>query len=209
MVWTGTMKSFSDNTQLMKWAQKFIGDKLSSLERDVKICIDSKPEAAFPAMLYCFSIIDMLGAFYCGEAHSLMRNTSKNFSTYMKDMMDYTQNDCNLLQKIFRHKLVHLAGPNSVFKNNGDRITWHYAGDLPERHLNLKSEVPGGWIAPENTRIKHKVTHKFWISLEKLVEDIKQSVLKPDGYFSKLKTDPTLRENLDDAVWDISRLVDS
>ena len=196
------MKSFSDDTQLMNWAQKFIGDKLSSLERDVKICMGSCPDAPFPAILYCFSIIDLLGSLYCGEAHRNSDNT-KNSATYMKDLMGYTPDDCNLLQKIFRHKLVHLAGPNSVFKNNGDRITWHYAGDLPERHLNLKSEVPGGWIEPENTRIKHKVTHKFWISLEKLVEDIKQSVQKPDGYFSKLKTDPTLREKLDDAVWDM------
>ena len=203
MAWTATWKSFNDDNQLMKWAQCFIGEKLSSLERDVKICMGSYPPAPFPAMLYCFSIIDMLGAFYCGEAHSLMRNTSKNSATYMKDMMGYTQDDCHLLQKIFRHKLVHLAGPNSVFKYNQDKITWHYARDLPERHLQLKSLLQGIYIHPENTRIKHKVSHQFWMSLEKLVEDITQSVQNPNGYFSKLKADPTLREKLDDAVWDM------
>ncbi len=196
------MNSFNNDTQLLKWAQGFIGEKLSSLERDVNICMGSFPGAPFPAMLYCFSIIDMLGSFYCGEAHGASNNTT-NSAKYMKDLMGYTPDECRLLQKIFRHKLVHLAGPNSVFKNNEDKITWHYARDLPERHLQLTSLLQGLTIRPENTRIIHKVTHTFWISLEKLVEDIKQSVQKPDGYISRLETDSTLREKLDDAVWDM------
>lgn len=55
----------------------------------------------------------------------------------------------------------------------------------------------------QNTRIRHKITHYFWISLEKFVEDIKQSVQKPNGYLSKLEAEPTLKKKVDDAVWDM------
>lgn len=199
-----TMKSFNDDNQLMKFAQCFIGEKLSSLERDVNICLDSPPGAPFPAILYCFSIIDMLGSFYCGEAHGGSKNAT-NSAKYMKDIMNYTEDQCILLQKIFRHKLVHLAGPNSVFEYKGDIMTWHYAHDIPERHLLLKG-LPAhvnGFISPENTKIKHKATHYFWISIKSLVEDITQSVLNSSGYFSKLSSDPTLRKKFDDAVHDM------
>ncbi len=108
----------------------------------------------------------------------------------------------SLLMEIFRHKIVHLAGPNSVYDRDGDRITWMDTRDLPDKHLNLKS-VSRRDLAPPNTRIKHKITHIFWISLEKFVEDIKQSVQKSDGHLSKLEAKPTLREKLDDAVWDM------
>jgi hypothetical protein len=198
---TDKRKSFNDDAQLMKWAQEFIGDKLSSLEYGVELLMGSFPNASVPAMLYCFSIIDMLGSLYCGEAHKKSDNT-KNSIKYMKDMMGYTQDECDLLIQIFRHKPVHLAGPNSVYDKDGDRITWMNACDLPGRHLNLKS-ISLRYLTPPNTRIKHRVTHCFWLSIEKFVEDIKQSVQKPDGYLSKLEIEPTLREKLDDTVWDM------
>ena len=195
------MKSFNDDAQLMKWARKYIGDKLSSLEYGVECLMGCFPYASVPAMLYCFSTIDLLGSLYCGEAHKKSDN-KKNSVKYMKDMMGYSPVECDLLMEIFRHKIVHLAGPNSVYNNDGDRITWMDTRDLPDRHLNLKPVSPRD-LTPPNTRIKHKVTHYFWISLEKFVEDIKQSVQKPDGYLSKLEAEPTLREKLDDAVWDM------
>jgi len=196
------MKSFKDDNELMNFAQTYIGEKLSSLERDVNYCLGSPPYAPFPAILYCFSIIDFLGSIYCGEAHR-RSNTSKNAAKYMKDIMNYTEDQCQLLQQIFRHKIVHLAGPRTVYEYKGNRITWHYGHDNPRRHLKLQFVSSKGFIQPEYTKIKHNATHYFWIGIKQLVEDIKQSVQKSNGYFSKLKADPPLRKKFDNAVYEM------
>ena len=103
----------------MKWAQEFIGDKLSSLEYGVELLMGHFPNASVPAMLYCFSTLDLLGSLYCGEAHKKSKN-KENSVKYMKDVMGYTADECGLLMEIFRHKIVHLAGPNSVYDRDGD-----------------------------------------------------------------------------------------
>jgi len=198
------MKSFRDDNELMNFAQRYIGEKLESLERDVNYCLKEPPYAPFPAILYCFSIIDLLGSFYCGEAHGRSK-TSKNSAKYMRDMMNYSEDQCQLLQQIFRHKLVHLANPDTVYEYKGNRITWHYNhNDYTRfRHLKLQFVSPKGFIQPEYTKIKHTCTHYFWLGIKQLVEDIKQSVETPNGYYSKLKVDPALRKNLDDAVYEM------
>jgi hypothetical protein len=59
-----------DPSELMTFARDFIvRDRLNSLANDVKRCLPQKkinneePDPApFPALMYCFSIIDLLGA---------------------------------------------------------------------------------------------------------------------------------------------------
>jgi hypothetical protein len=52
------------------FAEEFIvKDRLTSLENDVNRCLPTTKEAVagyvpFPALLYCFSIIDLLGSIY-------------------------------------------------------------------------------------------------------------------------------------------------
>lgn len=210
------MKSFQNDTDLLKFAEKFLDDNISSLEANVNHCLVPGKEinhgfislyATFPAILFCFSIVDLLASLYCGNARG--GNTSDNAATYMKDMMKYTEDQCHLLQKVFRHRLVHLANPRPVYeyeyKGNRIRIAWHYHHDEPGRgkHLTLQFVSSKGYIQPEYTIIKHNATHYFWIGIKQLVEDIKQSVQSPNGYFSKLKIDPTLRKKFDKAIFDI------
>jgi len=68
---------FKDDMELMHFAHKFIvKDRLNSLENDVNLCLltsakKEEPEyapASFPALLYCFSIVDLLGSLYAGDA---------------------------------------------------------------------------------------------------------------------------------------------
>ncbi len=139
------MKSFKDDTQLFNFVDYYIiSGKLSSLERDVNHCL-TNPYAPFPAMLYCFSIIDLLASLYCGQAHS-HSSTSDNAKKFMKEMMKYTENQCNLLQKMFRHKLVHLASPRTVFNYKGMKYTWHYDHDSSEKHLCIEVLSKKGYV---------------------------------------------------------------
>jgi hypothetical protein len=195
------MKSFKDDIELLNFVKDFIGEKLSSLEKDVNHCL-VYPYAEFPAILYCFSIIDLLGSLYCGEAHS-RSNTSKNAEKYMKDMMNYSEDQCQLLQQVFRHKIVHLAGPRAVYEYKGNRITWHYWHDSRYRHLTLQFLSSKGFIQPEHTKIRHGCTHYFYIGIKQLTEDIIQSFQGPNGYYENLKADPTLKKKFDDAVYEM------
>ncbi len=193
------MKSFKNDAELLKFAKKFLDEKIFSLEKDVKHCL-VLPYAPFPAILYCFSIIDLLASLYCGQARS--GNTSKNAATYMKDMMHYTEDQSHLLQKIFRHKIVHLAGPRTVYKFKGKIITWHYRHDSPEKHLSIESTPPGAHVRP-TSKIEQNVTHVFWISIKLLLENIIQSYKGPNGYYSKLQSDLKYRKRFDNAIFDL------
>lgn len=97
-------------------------ERLSSLDNDVKRClpadVDKKEApcyAPFPALLYCFSVIDLLGALYAGHARS--SKTVDNSKKYMNDLMKYGKDQFNILQKMFRHKMVHLAQPKPIMKD--------------------------------------------------------------------------------------------
>ena len=194
------MKSFKDDIELLKYANKFVGENLSKFKKEINHCL-KLPYAEFSAILYCFSIIDLLSALYCGQARS--GNTAQNAKTYMKQMMHYTEDQCILLQQVFRHKLVHLANPNYVYApDNNKKITWHFRNDSPEKHLSLES-IPSPAYYKPTSKIRQNVTHKFWISIKHFSDNIIQSVDNPNGFLFKLQADPTLRNNFDDAVFDI------
>ena len=67
---------FEDDIELMHFAEEFIvKDRLTSLENDVNRClptakIEATEYAPFPALMYCFSIVDLLGSLYAGNARS-------------------------------------------------------------------------------------------------------------------------------------------
>jgi hypothetical protein len=113
---------FSETNELIQFARKFINNRVDSLEKDVSHCL-RKPFAPFPAILYCFSTIDLLGALYAGQgaekdpATGNKVNTTANSKRYMEKFMNYTEEQRHLLMDIFRHKLVHLAQPKAVIKD--------------------------------------------------------------------------------------------
>jgi len=159
-----------------------VEERLPSLQKDVKAHLDE--HCAFPALLYCFSTIDLMGALYiaAGDSH-----TRGNFKQYMCKFMNngspgahlekYGSKHADLIQAIFRHKIVHLAQPKLVIKNNNRLIAWRY--EYPETFNHLKID---------NIGKKKKVTkiptpydifydHIFVISTTQLMYDIVNSVL--------------------------------
>ena len=98
----------------------------------------------FPALLYCFSTIDLLGSLYEGDATGNTRRYGQQVGTtikarkYMVDLIGYPEFETNLPQDQFRHKLVHLAQPQTLVYDNNRSIGWQldnlYLGD----HMILK-----------------------------------------------------------------------
>jgi hypothetical protein len=115
---------FKDDMKLMHFAEEFIvKDRHNSLENDVNRCLPTtKIEAAgyapFPALLHCFSIVDLLGSLYAGNARS--GNTTDNAARYMEKYLNYPKDKLRLLQKIYRHKIVHLSQPKFAMPLHGN-----------------------------------------------------------------------------------------
>jgi hypothetical protein len=127
---------FRDSTDVLGFARAFVSARTNSLLNDVQHCLTMRrvctacgqenelPTCArFPALLYCFSTIDLLGALYVGNATP--GATVPNSKAYMCRVMGYTDEQVRLLQTLFRHKLVHLAEPKAVVEDVGRRISWH------------------------------------------------------------------------------------
>lgn len=165
---------------------------MDSLEKDVKYCIlDNEGQAnwpaPFPALLYCFSTIDLMGALYwkCTLTESKQQNNCENnFDSgvtnkslnYMKDFMKYPALEAKLIQKVFRHKLVHLAQPMPIAKYDKKKYAWRYIHNDRNAHLRILNQ-PSGDI------------YHFQVSIWSLVEDIVESALGPNGYMEQLSKD--------------------
>ncbi len=200
-------KVFKDSKELMYFAHKFIVDeRLSSLKKDVNACLEK--DCAFPALLYCFSVIDLLGALYKGRA-SAAAHTRDNFKEYAVRFMknthtNYTSEQIDLLQNIFRHKIAHLAQPKLVIKSNSKYVAWRYEYPGTANHLKIEPY--------QYTQIKTLLTpkpiyydHLFTISITKLMYDTIDSVVRqPDGYLIKLQNNyKNLQSKFNDAVHQI------
>lgn len=184
------------------------------LDKDVDHCLTA-PYAPFPAIIFCLSTIDLLGALYAGQAASkairtkgqkLRRRppeTTKNSAKYMKRFMHYRLETIRLIQNIFRHKLVHLAQPKPVIEDNKRVIAWRYYHNNVARHLQLtrfKNPRPVKGLTPYSLHCNYN----FKISISNLKDDIINSVLNsPNNYLASLKTNKNLQINFRRAIDEI------
>ena len=78
---------FKDSKDLIDFANKFILDeRLASLKKDVHYCLDN--DCAFPALLYCFSTIDLLEHVFRPRRNG--SHTEANFKNYAIHFMKNT-----------------------------------------------------------------------------------------------------------------------
>jgi hypothetical protein len=120
------LSRFANPQDLLKHAKDFIDRRMSSLKNDVNHCVKIEPYAPYPALIYCFSNIDLLGALYSGKAGK-DASTTEQSKNYVKRFMGYSELQSTLLQCIFRHKLIHLTEPLlSVIEYETRRIAWRY-----------------------------------------------------------------------------------
>jgi len=181
-----------ESNEIITTAKNFLKERTNSLENDCKHCLFKDHSAPFPALLYCFSNIDLLGALYVGNAKD-DAPTTKQSMDYMTGIMKYPELQAKLLQKVFRHKLVHLAQPNPVTNFENKKYLWWECHE-PNRALHLKIE---------NTDKQNE--YIFRISINDFLEDIVDSVWSANGYFEQLsKNMGSLQSNFQTAhkqIW--------
>jgi hypothetical protein len=210
------LSKFANQHDLLNHAKDFIKTRMDALKKDIDHCIKTQPYAPFPALIYCFSNIDLLGALYAGRADKAAPTTqrSKRYSTtqqskkYMKDFMGYNEEKSTLLQCIFRHKLVHLAEPLlSVIEYKSHLIAWKYNHYNTVNHLifvpatttNNKIQITANWGI--------QFDEVFEISILGLANDIINSVYKADGYIESLQKNNRLQSHFENAIEDIHSII--
>jgi hypothetical protein len=191
---------FEDDIDLMHFADEFIvKDRLASLENDVNRClptakIEATEYAPFPALMYCFSIVDLLGSLYAGNARS--RKTTENAARYIEKYMNYPEDKRRLLQKIYRHKIVHLSQPKFAMLHNKQIIAWKQE----EGVISTIDPTPGYVNIPGRSG-KIYCNAQYIISIVTLKDDIKNSVVRsPDGYMEDLRNNNGLQSKFVTAI---------
>jgi|ERR687891_911532 hypothetical protein len=195
------MHKFANTTELLIYALGTVEQAVNSLWRDVKICLKSEIEPApTPAILFCFSTINLLGALVTGRADR--RANNKEISIYyMTCFMHYSIENATILIDLFRHKLVHLAQPSPWIRYDSEQITWKHHHDDRQFHLRripleqgseIGGDVPSHWHIP--------VTHQFNISIKDLARDIKLSATGSNGYYDLLGHSPYLQAKYELAI---------
>jgi len=198
--------------ELLALGFALLKERLWSLENDVNRCLSdviaALPEhlkpAPFPAMLYCFSTAEWLGSLLGGDASDHAPSTQQT-KDYMKRFMSYTDEQAELLVRLYRHKLTHLAQPAPILELDGKRISWHMYHSNPEKHLLLKKLRKPKKIALTSTVSIH-FDYVFHIGIMEFMYDIRDSVYRKNGYRDSLGNSPALQEKLDSALADIYSL---
>lgn len=197
------MRVFSEQKELIQYARKIILMKVASLENDVQRCISQNTTepyqpAPFPALLFCFSVIDLLGAFLAGSAKA--GKTAEQAKEYMQICMVYTEEQAELLQKVFRHKLVHLAEPKPIMADKKSRlITWQEWHNDRVKHLTIERLKDKEKIYVTSV-FSREFDHIFHVGIWNLVEDIRMSVEKPNGYLDSLEKTADLQDKFEQAI---------
>lgn len=195
---------FKTPGELVKHAEYMLQARCDSLSKDVAHCL-SKPYAPFPAILYCFSTIDLLGALAAGRGDN-KRPATKHSKSYISLFMRYPDPIPTLLMGLFRHKLVHLAAPKTVFEYEDNmsakhKVVWTYTHNTRGKHLKLDGVV--GVANIDNGLWLVSYDQSFWLDITSFSNDIVNSVLGPNGYLAQLKTNPTMRVHYAAAVNDL------
>ena len=112
--------------------------------------------------------------------------------------MIYDPEDAKILLDLFRHKLVHLAQPNSTIQSGPDRIIWRYHHYNIQPHLKklvLHSgsvvEVSSDWTV----RVTHNQYHYYG-----LIKEIKDSTTRHNGYLDMLEKIQHLQDKYEMAL---------
>ncbi len=182
----------------LAFIKQYIMEKMKALQKDVLHCLQP-PLAPMPALLWCSSCVDLLGALLSGKTHS---EHSKHTSEYMEKFMGYTPDQRKLILEVFRHKLVHLAQPGPFIECNGKTIAWNYSHEYTPYHLILLDSKPDPTI-PLPPWIKLRVQQIFTLGIIQFMQEIICSVIKPGGYIRELESNPEIFKNCKNAINEI------
>lgn len=200
------MTLFNQYHTWKKFAEEFLNGRIRLLEKDVRICLrpyrskrytNNVPrQAYFPALMACFATLEFMTGLNIGNLKNPVPQSG--VKQYVKDYMDTTiyGKAVNILWKVFRHKIAHMAHPNYVTTYGDRRIVWMVSGKDIDNHMSIeknqnriKSLPKPPYPVPYN--------HRIYISIPRLKNDVARSI---EEYLIDVKIDSAKLENFQKAV---------
>jgi acetyl-CoA synthetase len=111
----------------------------------------------------------------------------------MEDFLKYTPDKIFLLQKLYRHKVVHLSQPKSVILYNKQNIAWRHDENQRSKHLTIdptpgkkrylviRKPWPGMLMTLWQDDDKYRDT--YWKKFENVYYTGDYAIVDNDGYF--------------------------
>jgi hypothetical protein len=194
-------------------AQAFLANRMETFQKDIARCLieDCKVEQAyFPALMTCIAFAEFMSCLNAGKIDA--GNQPARLEKYIMQFLpkgSYVAPSVEILYKMFRHKLAHLAYPHGVLefseKGRPRRIIWEVFANEPKppikidyfdspKYLNDPVVLP--WMPPWRVRYDCKVT----IGLRAFHDDIVRSVA---NYLDALKSNRTMQDNFGKSLREI------
>ncbi len=172
--------------EVLTRARRLLVRRVERLKNDCRHCLFGAHPAVLPALLECYSSIDLLGSLYGGNATG-STDHARQAETYMSHVMHYSLDPVTIIQGLLRHKILHLGDMQASVKMQGSLLTVLFVNNERGNHLRVE---PG--MSPEEA--------DFTVSIWSLVEDIEDSVIREgDGYLSLIRWDTPLQEKFNRA----------
>lgn len=178
-------------------AKYVLRERIKSLESDLQIC---QKGAFFPITMYVFSTIDYFSSLWAGwndprgENKRInypqdSRNQTDRMADFLEKYLNYPQKSSKIAVAIFRHKLMHTAEPRIITpKGRKERYYWYIDLDFNKKHF-IPNKVPPD---PNDPGYDH---YEFLISIPQIIEDLKEGILGPRGYFWDLISNDVLQNS--------------
>ena len=189
------------DTEELAFMKQYIMEKMNALRKDVLHCLQP-PFAPMPALLWCSSCLNLLGALLKGNSRSYHTDNTKE---YMEKFMGYTRDERELIIEVFRHKLSHLAqpGPFIKYKYSGKVVAWTYSHEYTPYHLKLLDSHPEPTIPLPPWTIKPLIDQVFTLGITQFMQEIICSVIRPEGYLQELEKNTEMFKNCRNAISEI------
>lgn len=202
------MSGLISNHELIRFANSYFKKHTETLNSYVHLCI----MYGFPYLgfTYCLSFLNLLGSLYVGNLplSSSKRSYQEGWinqaaKKYMTDLMRYSPQNTNLIQRIFGQSLANIAQPKPVFldKAGGRYISWKLLHNYEDtdRHLEL-TKLKSKRIDSRGPN-KLAYDHIIFINLPQFAKDIKNSIYnKRTGYLHMLKENTVLQKKFGNAL---------
>ncbi len=165
--------------------EQFLRETCNSLLKDVRHSVlyeYSSPDwpTPIPALLYCFSVVNLLSSFCSGS----LSPSSEVIYAYFEEFLHYDATQIELLEYIYKYKLFHPNQSRFLFHKYGMDFYWEWVDNDRSRHLRTQDHLGSG-----------PMVKWFTISILSFAEDIEASVFQKDNYLHELFVNPTLKQN--------------
>jgi hypothetical protein len=198
-----SVSPFKSDNELVEYARWFLRDRVRAFRKDLAICMTAnkkREHAYFPALITCIAFADLLSGLYAGKLdYPKLPDLKAYIEKFFRKKANYVNVD--ILYKMFRHKIAHIAYPYLVFDTAKKlpppprRIVWTvgiYVGKKPIELIEYATprtilRTKTAWPVPYTSRMK--------VSLTAFRNDIINSIYGPSGYLQHLQSDPTARKH--------------